>query len=66
MDADLATLPDAPIKIISMGVFCLNSYSMMDCLQAPQGGIGTTVLSLDAVAEIANFNICVSGNFAQA
>jgi hypothetical protein len=35
--------PVSPMKYISMG-FCRVSYSAIDCLQEPHGGIGAIVL----------------------
>ena len=44
-----------------MGVFCLNSYSEIDCRQPPQGGIGVRVGFVSEAAEIAIFTIRASG-----
>ena len=53
IELDLYTSPVSPIKYISIGASCLNSYSAIDCRQEPQGGIGVRVGLLSDAAEIA-------------
>ena len=61
IEFDLNTSPDSPIKYISIGVTCLNSYSDIDCRQAPQGGIGDKVGLESDAAVIAIVSILASG-----
>ena len=57
MEFDLYISPDSPMKQISIGVSCLNSYSAIDCRHAPHGGIGDKVGLESDAAVIANFTI---------
>ena len=52
-ELDFTTLPDSPIKYISIKEFCFTSYSAKTCLQAPQGGTALIVLLWSDFAEIA-------------
>ena len=61
IEFDLNTSPDSPIKYISIGVTCLNSYSDIDWRRAPQGGIGDKVGLESDAAVIAMVNIFASG-----
>ena len=49
------------MKYISIGVSCLNSYSAIDCLHAPHGGIGDKVGLVSDAAVIASFTIFAFG-----
>jgi hypothetical protein len=42
--------PVSPMKYISIGVSCRVSYSAIDCLQEPHGGIGAIVLLSRGIA----------------
>jgi hypothetical protein len=40
--------PVSPMKYISIGVSCRVSYSAIDCLQEPHGGIGYCFIESEA------------------
>ena len=66
MELHLLTGPDSELNNSEIGDRCFCSYSMMDCLQLPQGAAGELIPSLDDDAQIAIVFTAIPGYLAPA
>ena len=66
MELHLYMGPVSELNNSEIGDRCFCSYSIMDCLQLPQGAAGETVPSLEEEAQIAMVFTATPGYFAPA